>query len=63
MIHYITENWADIVGILAAAHVLALAIVNVTPSKKDDELYNKLYKLSNFLRVSLQKLLKSKVKL
>jgi hypothetical protein len=45
MIHYISENWTDIVGILAAVHVLALAIVNVTPSKKDDELYNRLYKV------------------
>lgn len=45
MINYVSENWADIVGILAALHVLALAIVNVTPSKKDDELYNKLYKI------------------
>lgn len=45
MVHYISENWADIVGILGAAHMLALAIVNVTPSKKDDELYNKLYKV------------------
>lgn len=45
MIHYLSENWAEIVSILTAAHVLALAIVNVTPSKKDDELYNKLYKV------------------
>jgi len=45
MIHYLSENWSDIVGILAAAHVLALVIVNVTPSKRDDELYNKLYKV------------------
>ena len=45
MVHYISDNWADIVGILAPVHVLALAIVNVTPSKKDDELYNKLYKI------------------
>jgi hypothetical protein len=45
MINYVSENWADIVGILAAVHVLALAIVNVTPSKKDDELYNRLYKI------------------
>lgn len=45
MIHYISDNWTEIVGILAALHVLALAIVNVTPSKKDDELYNKLYKI------------------
>ena len=45
MINYVSENWTDIVGILAALHVLALAIVNVTPSKRDDELYNKLYKI------------------
>ena len=45
MIRYLSENWADIVGVLAAANVLALEIVNVTPSKKDDELYNKLYKV------------------
>ena len=45
MLQYLVNNWADIVGILGAAHVLALAIVNVTPSKRDDELYNKLYKV------------------
>ena len=45
MINYVSENWTDIAGILAAVHVIALAIVNVTPSKKDDELYNKLYKI------------------
>jgi hypothetical protein len=49
MINYISENWTDIVGVLAAVHVLALAIVNVTPSKKDDELYNKLYKIIEIL--------------
>ena len=45
MINYVSENWTDIAGILAAVHVIALAIVNVTPSKQDDELYNKLYKI------------------
>jgi len=49
VINYISENWTDIVGVLAAVHVLALAIVNVTPSKKDDELYNKLYKIVEIL--------------
>ena len=49
MINYISENWTDIVGVLAAVHVLALAVVNVTPSKKDDELYNKLYKIVEIL--------------
>lgn len=45
MISHLTENWAEIAGILAALHVLALAIVNVTPTPKDDELYAKLYKI------------------
>ncbi len=43
MINYLSENWTEIAGILAAVHVLALAIVNATESKKDDELYNKVY--------------------
>lgn len=45
MIHYLSENWAEVAGILAALHVLALAIVNATESKKDDEIYNKVYKV------------------
>lgn len=45
MINYISNNWNEIVGVLAATHLLALAVCNVTPSKKDDELYNKLYKI------------------
>ncbi len=49
MIHYLSENWAEIAGVLAALHVLALAIVNATESKKDDELYNKLYKIVEVL--------------
>jgi hypothetical protein len=45
MINYLSENWAEIAGILAAVHVLALAIVNATPTPRDDELYGKLYKV------------------
>ena len=45
MIQHLSENWTEIVGVLAALHVLALAIVNVTPTPKDDELYGKLYKV------------------
>ena len=45
MIHYLSENWAEIVGIAGALHLLALAIVNTTPSKRDDELYNRFYKV------------------
>lgn len=49
MIHYLSENWAEVAGILAAVHVLALAIVNATESKKDDEIYNKVYKVIEVL--------------
>lgn len=45
MINHLTENWAEIAGILAALHVLALAIVNATPTPKDDELYAKVYRI------------------
>jgi hypothetical protein len=45
MIHYLSENWAEVAGILAAVHVLALAIVNATPTPRDDEIYGKLYKV------------------
>jgi hypothetical protein len=42
---YLLNNWSNIVGIAGAAHLLALAIVNVTPTPKDDELYAKFYKV------------------
>ena len=42
---FIIQNWAEIVGIAGALHLLALAIVNTTPSKRDDELYNRFYKV------------------
>ena len=42
---FIVNHWTDIVGIAGALHLLALAVVNVTPSKKDDEIYNRFYKV------------------
>ena len=42
---FVLENWSNIVGIAGAAHLLALAIVNVTPTPKDNELYGKFYKV------------------
>lgn len=42
---FLINNWSEIVGIAGALHLLALAIVNVTPSKKDDEIYNRMYKV------------------
>lgn len=58
MINHLTENWAEIAGILAAIHVLALAIVNVTPTPKDDELYGKLYKVIEVIAGIVTKLAK-----
>ena len=49
---FILENWSSIVGIAGAAHLLALAIVNVTPTPKDDELYGKFYKVIEMIRRS-----------
>jgi hypothetical protein len=45
MVHYLSENWTEVAGILAALHLLALAVVNATPTPKDDEIYGKLYKV------------------
>ena len=42
---FILENWSSIVGIAGAAHLLALAIVNLTPTPKDDEIYAKAYRI------------------
>jgi hypothetical protein len=42
---FLLNNWEAIVGIAGAAHLLALAIVNMTPTPKDDELYGKFYKV------------------
>jgi len=42
---FLLENWSSIVGIAGAAHLLALAIVNMTPTPKDDEIYAIFYKI------------------
>lgn len=43
-IAFIAAHWVDIIAIGAAAHALALVIVNTTPTPRDDELYGKFYK-------------------
>lgn len=58
MINHLTENWTEVVGVLAALHMLALAIVNVTPTPKDDELYGKLYKVIEVIAGIVTKLAK-----
>lgn len=45
MLQYLLNNWAEVAGIAGALHLLALAIVNLTPTPKDDEIYGKVYKV------------------
>lgn len=42
---FITENWEALVAVLVALHGLAIAIVNLTPTPKDDEVLAKVYKV------------------
>lgn len=49
MLDFITTHWSEIVAIASAAHLLALAIVNATPSKRDNEIYNKIYRVIEVL--------------
>jgi hypothetical protein len=45
MLEYLLNNWAEVAGIAGALHILALAVVNLTPTPKDDEIYGKVYKV------------------
>ena len=45
MLQYLLNNWAEVAGIAGALHILALAIVNLTPTPKYDEIYGKAYKV------------------
>ena len=45
MVDYLVNNWSEIAGIAGALHFLCLAIVNATPTPKDDEIYAKFYKV------------------
>lgn len=42
---FIFNNWSEIVGVVGAAHLVALAVVNLTPTPKDDEAYARFYKV------------------
>jgi len=41
--NWITENSEKIISLVAALHVVALLIVNLTPTPKDNEIYGKIY--------------------
>ena len=47
--NFITENWEEILAVLAALHGLAIAIVNLTPTPKDDEILAKIYRVVEIL--------------
>lgn len=49
MVEFITENWESILALLAALHALAVAIVNLTPTPKDDEVLAKVYRVVEVL--------------
>jgi hypothetical protein len=57
MDHFIT-NIQDLLVILLATHAVAIAIVNLTPTPKDDETVAKVYKLIEILAGIITKLAK-----
>lgn len=49
MVEFITENWEAVLALLVALHALAVAIVNLTPTPKDDEVLAKVYRVVEVL--------------
>jgi hypothetical protein len=41
---WLADNWDVILGVLASLHLAALGIINLTPTPKDNEAYEKFYK-------------------
>jgi hypothetical protein len=58
LLTFITVHWVDIVAVGAAAHALALVIVNLTPSETDNKVYNKVYKFIEVLAGIVTKIAK-----
>lgn len=42
---WIAQYWDEFLALLAALHALAVAIVNLTPTPKDDEVLRKIYRV------------------
>jgi hypothetical protein len=42
MVEFVTANWEGIVAVAAAVLAVAAAVVKLTPSKKDDEVVDKI---------------------
>ena len=49
IIAFIVTNGPEILGVLFAIHAAALAIVNLTPTPKDDEAVAKYYRVLEIL--------------
>ena len=47
--NFIVENWEAFLAVLAALHGLAVAIVNLTPTPKDDVILAKIYRVIEIL--------------
>lgn len=55
---FLVAHWVDIVALGAALHALALVIVNITPTPKDNDVYSKFYKVVEVLAGIVTKIAK-----
>ena len=58
MLTLLATHWTEIVAIGGALHLLALAIINATPTPRDNELYGKFYRVLEMLAGLVTKLAK-----
>jgi hypothetical protein len=59
VVDFLLSNWGEIVSVAGAIHLLALAVVNLTPTPKDDEIYSKVYKVIEKLAGIITKIAKN----
>ena len=49
MIDFVVSNWEGVMAVLLAVHALAIAVVNLTPTPKDDEVVARIYRVIEIL--------------
>lgn len=49
IVDFAVANWAGIMAVIVAAHGLALAVVNLTPTPKDNEVVAKAYRVVEWI--------------
>lgn len=49
IVDFVTANWTGIMAVILAAHGLALAIVNLTPTPKDNDALSKVYRVVEWM--------------